>query len=157
MRKIRVISVGKIRDSYLQEGLKIFEKKLSHYCDFSTVIVKESPYKNTNHQIAIDSEGDRIQSILNSAHLTVACDEKGSDQSSLAFSNLISNWANQGHSKIDFLIGGAYGLSDRIKSFSSYKLSLSKMTMTHQMVRLLLTEQIYRAFTIIKGEKYHHS
>ena len=157
MRKIRVISVGKIKEPYLQDGLKIYEKKLSFYCDFSAIHVKESSYKNSDRQKAIDSEADRIQTIVKSNQITVACDEKGKTFNSISFAKLFANWSNQGNSNIDFLIGGAYGLSDKIKSQSSLSLSLSSMTMTHQMVRLFLTEQIYRAFTILNGEKYHHS
>ncbi len=102
-------------------------------------------------------EGHKLLKAISSDHVTIACDEKGKLLTSVELSNRFVQWANQGQSKFDFVIGGPYGLSDRVKRAADFRLSFSPMTMPHQLVRLVLIEQIYRAFTIIRNEKYHHS
>lgn len=156
MRKIRVICVGKTQDAYLIEGIKIFEKKLKRFCSFSWVFIKEAAYKKGNKNLWLAEENDRLQKVADPGNFTIACDEKGQAHTSPKLAKLFQSIANSGHSQIDFIIGGAYGLPQEILQKANLKLSLSEMTFTHQMIRLLLIEQIYRAFTIINNIKYHH-
>ncbi|MCG8337159.1 MAG: 23S rRNA (pseudouridine(1915)-N(3))-methyltransferase RlmH [Proteobacteria bacterium] len=156
MRKIRVVCIGKTQDAYLTEGIKIFEKKLKRFCSFSWVFVKEAAYKKGNKNNWLAEENDRLQKTLGPGHFTIACDEKGQTHTSPKLAGLFQSIANSGHSQIDFIIGGAYGLPQEILQKANLKLSLSEMTFTHQMIRLLLIEQIYRAFTILNNIKYHH-
>jgi 23S rRNA (pseudouridine1915-N3)-methyltransferase len=88
--------------------------------------------------------------------VVVLLDEQGGDFTSVAFSERLQKWMNSGQKRIVFLIGGAFGFSEEVYGRANFRLSLSKMTLTHQMVRLFFTEQLYRAFTILKNEKYHH-
>ncbi len=156
MRKIRIICVGKTQDAYLLDGLKVFEKKLKRFCSFSWIYIKESVYKKGNESQWLEDEQSRLGKVIVPGNFTIACDEKGKSHSSIQFAKLFQTIANSGHSQIDFIIGGAYGLPEKITKEANLKLSLSEMTFTHQMIRLLLIEQIYRAFTIIKNIKYHH-
>jgi 23S rRNA (pseudouridine1915-N3)-methyltransferase len=156
MRKIRILCVGKTQDAYLLEGIKNFEKKLKRFCSFSWVVVKEATYKKGNKNQWISQEGERLRKVIDPGNFTIACDEKGKSHTSPEFADLFQAIANSGHSQIDFIIGGAYGLPEEIAKNANLKLSLSDMTFTHQMIRLLLVEQIYRAYTIINNIKYHH-
>lgn len=156
MRKIRIICVGKTQDTYLLEGIKIFEKKLKRFCSFSWVFIKEAAYKKGNKSQWLSEENERLLKTVDPRHFIVACDEKGHAHTSPKFAKLFQSIANSGHSHIDFIVGGAYGLPQEILQRANLKLSLSEMTFTHQMIRLLLIEQIYRAFTIINNIKYHH-
>ncbi len=156
MKKIRVVCVGKTRDAYLLEGIKLFEKKLKRFCSFSWVPVKEAAYQKGNKELWLSEENNRLQKALDPGNFIIACDEKGQAHTSRKFAGLFQSIANSGHSRIDFIIGGAFGLPQEILQKANLQLSLSEMTFTHQMIRLLLIEQIYRAFTIINNTKYHH-
>lgn len=156
MRKIRIVCVGKNQKSYVSDGLADFEKRMRRYCDFQTVFVKEASYRSGSQNQWAALEGKSLKKHISTDHLTIVCDEKGKSITSSELSKQFTSWANRGYSQFNFLIGGAYGLSNEIKKAADFTLSLSSMTMTHQLVRLILAEQIYRAFTIINGEKYHH-
>ena len=156
MRKIKIVCVGKNQKSYVSEGLVEYEKRLHRYCGFETVFVKETSYRSGSKKQWIDQEGKGLRKHISPNHFTIACDEKGTSVTSLELSKMFISWANSGYSQFVFLIGGAYGLSHEVKEAADFTLSLSPMTMTHQLVRLILAEQIYRAFTIINGGKYHH-
>ena len=156
MRKIRVICVGKTQDAYLLEGIKVFEKKLKRFCSFSWIFIKEAAYKKGKKNQWLSEECTRLQKAIDSRNYIIACDEKGRSYTSPSLAKQFQSIANSGHSQIDFIIGGAYGLPEDILKKANLKLSLSDMTFTHQMIRLLLIEQIYRAFTINNNIKYHH-
>lgn len=156
MRKIQIICVGKTQHDYLKTGIEQFEKKLRRICNLKWTTVKEADYSRGTTSQWRKEEGKRILKALPESHFIFACDEKGRQFSSISFANKLTQLNNAGHSQCCFLIGGAFGLSDEIVSKANLKLSLSTMTFTHQMVRLFLIEQIYRAFTIINNEKYHH-
>lgn len=156
MRKVRIIWVGKTQDKYIKEGLAIYEKKIKRYCKFEFVTVKEASYKSGTPEQWMAEEAERLEKVLSSSNYTVMCDEKGKLFSSVEFANAIADRSNKGTSSFDFVIGGAYGFSKEMKKKADLLLSFSPMTMTHQIFRLMLSEQVYRAFTIIKGEKYHH-
>ena len=102
------------------------------------------------------AEGKLILESLTVQDYLILLDERGTEFTSIAFSEKLQKWLNGGHRRIVFLIGGAFGFSDDVYQRADFKLGLSKMTLTHQMVRLFFTEQLYRGFTIMKNEKYHH-
>lgn len=152
-----MICIGKTKDRYLEEGLSLYKKRLKRYCKFQLVSLKEANYTSGNQEQWLAEEASHLEKGLGKDAIRIACDENGSSFSSKKFANTFVQWANRGYSQFDFIIGGPYGLADTIKTSANLVLSLSAMTLTHQMVRLLLTEQIYRAFTIINGEKYHNA
>ncbi len=156
MRKIRILCIGKKQEPYLKSGVEIYEKKLKRYCRFELTPLKEADYGKGSIKQWHQKEWKEIQNKLNPQTYLIACDEKGTSLSSTRFAEKLESIANQGCSRIDFVIGGPYGLPQEVRNQSDMMLSVSPMTLTHQMVRLFLAEQIYRAFTIINGEKYHH-
>jgi 23S rRNA (pseudouridine1915-N3)-methyltransferase len=157
MRKIRVICVGKTDKGFLLEGIKQYEKRLRRYCNFQFVIVKEANYSTLTPKTCLELEGERIEKLISPENITISCDEKGKLFSSKEFAEQFIHWSNQGSSQFDFIVGGAYGVAQSVSDNSNLTFSFSPLTLTHQMFRLVLIEQIYRAFTIIKGEQYHHS
>ena len=155
--KVKLIVIGKTNKNYLIEGEKVYEKRLFHYCNFSELIIPDikSGAKFTKNELRI-KEGKLILSKLNNWDVVILLDEKGKQHSSIEFSNFISDKIMVRTKSLVFIIGGAFGFSERLYKRANTKLSLSKMTFSHQMVRIIFKEQLYRAFTIIKGEKYHH-
>ena len=155
--KIKLLVIGKTNENYLTEGEKVYEKRLSHYCKFSELIIPDikNGAKCTKNELRI-KEGKLIISKLNNGDEVILLDEKGKQYSSIEFSNFISNTVMVRTKSLVFIIGGAFGFSKEVYTRADSKMSLSKMTFSHQMVRIIFKEQLYRAFTIIKGEKYHH-
>jgi 23S rRNA (pseudouridine1915-N3)-methyltransferase len=156
MRKIKVLCVGKKQEAYLQSGIETYLKKLQRYCEIEFKTVREAVYSSGTIKQWHTKEWKEIQNHLQKNSFLIACDEKGSTFSSKAFARKLEDISMQGFSSIDFVVGGAYGLPAEVKDRAHFVFSLSPMTFTHQMFRLFLIEQIYRAFTILKGEKYHH-
>jgi 23S rRNA (pseudouridine1915-N3)-methyltransferase len=156
MRKIRVLCVGRKQEPYLKSGIEAYLKKLQRYCEIEFKTVREATYSSGTSKQWHAKEWKEIQNHLHKSSFLIACDEKGSSLSSKAFARKLADISMQGFSSIDFVIGGPYGLPEEVKNRANFVLSLSPMTFTHQMFRLFLIEQIYRAFTILKGEKYHH-
>ncbi len=153
---IKIIAVGKIKEQYLKDAIKEYEKRLTPYCSFS---VAEIPAEQINDDALSEKykelEAERILAVIKPNSYIITLEIKGKQLSSESFAGCIQNIANEGINDICFIIGGANGLHQKISDISDFKLSFSPMTFTHQMIRLLLIEQIYRAFKIIKGEKYH--
>jgi 23S rRNA (pseudouridine1915-N3)-methyltransferase len=112
--------------------------------------------KKFPESIQIKKEGEKILSILKKNELIILLDENGENKSSVGFSQFIQKKLNSGIKTINFIVGGPYGFSNEIKAISSHQLSFSKMTFSHEMIRLFFTEQLYRAFSILKNEPYHH-
>lgn len=156
MRKINLICVGKTQDAWLEKGIQLYQKKLRFYCDFSIQIIKEANYRSGKPSAWMATEAKLIDSKLSGSAMNILCDENGKQCDSVGFANHFQQWANRGHSQFNFVIGGAWGIDPTLKKKADFLFSVSQMTFTHQMIRLILSEQIYRAFTIIKGEKYHH-
>jgi 23S rRNA (pseudouridine1915-N3)-methyltransferase len=155
---IKLISIGKTVKGYLKEGEMEYEKRLSHYTRFEEVVIPELKKASKLSFAEIkQKEGALILSKIDSNDHVVLLDEKGKDKSSEDFAKWIENKQIYGTSKVVFVIGGAYGFSEEVYKRAQLKLSLSRMTFSHQMVRMIFKEQLYRAFTIIKGEPYHHS
>lgn len=156
---ITILCVGKIKEAYYREALAEYVKRLSKYCRLNVIEVadEQTPDKASDIEVAaiLKKEEERILSKIpaNSHVISLAIEGKSLD--SVAFSSLIDNLGISGKSNICFIIGGSLGLSDNVKSRSDMLLSFSKMTYPHQLMRVILTEQIYRAYRIIKGEPYH--
>lgn len=154
--KIKLIVIGKTDESYLKEGIDKYLKRLKHYISFELIVLNDAVMgKKTNVILQKDLEGKSILEKINLNDYLVLLDENGEQHSSVSFSKYMQKRMNAGNDLI-FVIGGPFGFSEEIYSRANAKLSLSKMTFSHQMVRLFFVEQLYRAFTILKGEKYHH-
>ncbi|HEY5367814.1 MAG TPA: 23S rRNA (pseudouridine(1915)-N(3))-methyltransferase RlmH [Hanamia sp.] len=155
--KLYFWSIGKAHESYVKEGIEIFTKRISHYYPVEWKIF--GPAKNagslTKDQ-AREAECSPVLNTLQADDILIALDENGKQWSSLDVAGFIQQKANESSKNIIFLIGGAYGLHENILKRCNHKWSLSKLVFPHQLVRLILAEQIYRAGTIIRNEKYHH-
>ena len=155
--KIVLVVVGKTNDKYLIEGISDFQKRLKYYLNFEIIeILNIKNAKNFSKTELMKKEGDLIlKQIQNSDHL-VLLDDKGKDFTSKKFSEKLQQWMLSGKKRLIFVIGGAYGFSQEVYIRGNEKLSLSKMTFSHQMVRLFFVEQLYRGYTILNNEPYHH-
>ena len=152
--KLSIWSVGKANDSYIKEGVEQFTKRIGHYYPIDWQLI--SPSKLTEPTQIKKAEAASILKALAPTDVLVLLDEKGKMLSSPGLAKLIQQKANQSAQRIVFLIGGAYGLHESVLQRAGFKWSLSLLTFPHQLVRLILTEQVYRACTIIRNEKYHH-
>mgnify|MGYP001227157934 CR=1 FL=1 len=155
---IKLINIGKTSTSYLREGEKEYEKRLKHYVKFERIDLKEI---KTGKQESIKEikkkEANLVLSQVKDSDVLVLLDENGEHYTSPEFAKWIRKRQLSGKKKWVFLVGGAYGFDDSIYERSNEMLSLSKMTFSHQMIRLFFLEQLYRGHTILNGEKYHHS
>lgn len=153
---IKIIALGKLKEKFLKDGIEEFKKRLIPYANFDIIELQPVEIKD-EHLIAkaLDEEADKILSYIKSGTYVITLEIDGKMLSSENFAEKISEITNSGVSEIIFVIGSSYGLSPKISKRANFKLSLSKMTFLHQFARLILVEQIYRAFKIIKGETYH--
>ena len=155
--KIKLIVVGKTNKSYLVEGEREYEKRLSHYIKFEEIIIPDVKQSGKWSKSEIKKkEGHLILGKLENSDHVILLDDKGKLYSSPRFSEFLQQKMNSGLKSLVFVIGGAYGFSDEVYQRAGSKLSLSKMTFSHQMIRLFFKEQLYRGFSILRGEKYHH-
>ena len=157
--KIKVIAVGKIKENYLKEGINEYLIRLSAYAKTEMVEVADSKVKDNPNKSDIDKvvneEGERILSKIKSNDYVINLDLNKKEFDSVEFSKFIDQKMVESGSSLTFVIGGSYGLSNKVKERGNYSISLSKMTFLHQMTRLILLEQIYRAFKILNNETYH--
>lgn len=155
--KLSLMLVGETDDAELRGAIDRYIKRLKHYCSFEVEVLRSpKQFKKLGQADLKVAEGRLILDNLSNQDFVVLLDEKGTEFTSVGFSERLQKWLNGGHKRIVFLIGGAFGFSEDVYQRANFKLGLSKMTLTHQMVRLFFTEQLYRAFTILKNEKYHH-
>ena len=155
--KIQFWSVGKAHESYVQEGVDTFTKRIANYYPVQWNLLPV--VKHTAMLSAMDlkkKEGETILGFLQKEDYLVLLDERGKQMKSEELANFVQLRANDSTKKIVFLIGGAFGVSDDVAKRANYKWSLSPLVFPHQLVRLILAEQVYRACTINKNEKYHH-
>ena len=152
--KLSIFSVGKAHESYIKEGVDQFTKRIGHYYPIDWQLI--TPSKLTDPTQIKKAEAEFILKALNKTDILVLLDEKGKMLSSPGLANLIQKNANQSAQRIVFLIGGAYGVEACIKERANFVWSISELVFPHMLVRLLLSEQIYRACSIIANEKYHH-
>jgi 23S rRNA (pseudouridine1915-N3)-methyltransferase len=156
--KISMISVGVTQDKYLKEGIAIFEKRINRYVSFELLYLPEPRnMKNQPENVQKELEGKTILHSIARIDQPVLLDVSGKVYSSEGFSIFLQQFMNKGTRNLAFIIGGPYGFSDEVYRNVTERLSVSSMTFSHQLIRLLFVEQLYRAFTIIKGEPYHHA
>jgi 23S rRNA (pseudouridine1915-N3)-methyltransferase len=155
--KIKLLVVGKTDNIMLLELIETFQKRINRYLNFSIEIIPDSNQrKKLSKEKQKSKEGELIINKLMANDRMFLFDENGKSFSSVDFSNLIQKQMNSGIKQIVMVIGGPYGFSNSVYEKAYSKISLSKMTFTHQMVRLIAVEQIYRGLTILKNEPYHH-
>lgn len=155
--KIKLLTIGKTDNAAIAQLIKTYEARLKHYIQFSIEIIPDlKNIKNFSEEIQKEKEGDLILSKISTTDRMVLLDENGTSFDSIEFSKFLQKQMNSGIKQLVFVIGGPYGFSEKIYKKSQAKISLSKMTFSHQMVRLFAIEQIYRGFTILKNEPYHH-
>jgi len=155
--KVTLLVIGKTDDKLLKELIDKYHKKLKHYARFSyTEIPDPSRRKSLSIDDQKEQEAQKIESLIDKQSKLILLDENGRTFSSRSFASFIEKEGLQGNSNLTFVIAGPYGFSDSLKAKAHLLISLSKMTFTHQMVRLIFSEQLYRAFSILKGEPYHH-
>jgi 23S rRNA (pseudouridine1915-N3)-methyltransferase len=156
--KIFLWTIGKAHDSYVKEGIETFTKRISHYYPVEWKIFPSAKNAvNLSEEEIKKSEAISILNALQNEDILVALDENGKQWNSIELAIFIQQKANESSRNIIFLIGGAYGIGEMVLRKCHFKWSLSKLVFPHQLVRLILVEQIYRACTIIRNEKYHHS
>ena len=155
--KIKLICVGKTTSSYLIEGENEYLKRLKHFTSVEKIEIPElkNAKKMSENEIK-KQEGELILKKLSSSDFLILLDEKGTEFNSMGFSKFLQKRMNSGAKTIVFVIGGAYGFSEEIYAKAQSKIALSKMTFSHQMVRMFFLEQVYRGFSILKGMPYHH-
>lgn len=153
--KVRLVCISKTTDKNILDLFQQYEKRLSHYVKFQVQYL-EFKKKTSSVQQLVQGEGKLILDVLERSSLLILLDEKGRTCSSKKFADFLQQQMNSGVKEIVFVIGGAYGFSKELYERANFKISLSEMTFTHQMVRLIFIEQLYRGLTILKGEKYHH-
>ncbi len=155
--KITLIVIGKTDKKYILEGISEYEKRLLHYCKFELKVIPDiKNSKSMSENVQMHKEGEQILASVRPTSELILLDEKGPEFSSVDFAKFIERKGVAGKSEISFVIGGPYGFSTEVKARANGLVSLSKLTFSHQIVRLIFMEQIYRAMTILKGEPYHH-
>jgi len=153
---INIIATGKIREKYIKDGVDEFVKRIQPYTSLKIIeIPSENIYSDSNIEKLLETEAEKILKIAGENSFFIAMEIKGKQLSSEDFAQKIKEISLSGINQVVFAIGGAEGLSEKVKKRADFSMSLSSMTFTHQMARQLLLEQIYRAFKIINNEPYH--
>ena len=155
--KIILLFIGKTDETYLETGIEKFVKRLEHYIPFELKVIPDIKNRKTlSEEQQKKMEGDLILAQLTSGDDMILLDENGKTFTSRNYSQWLEHQLATGCKRLFFVIGGPYGFSPEVYAKAKSKISLSEMTFSHQMVRLIFVEQLYRAFTILKGEPYHH-
>jgi len=154
---IKLLAIGKTDSKNLQSLIEDYQKRLNFYIKFTLEIIPDlKKTKNLSEEQQKQKEGELILNSLNPSDVLILLDENGKQLDSVAFSDYLQKHMNSGIKQLVFVIGGPYGFSEEVYGQAQGKLSLSKMTFSHQMVRLFVIEQLYRGFTILRNEPYHH-
>ena len=153
---IALIAVGKTATGYVREGIEEYLKRLKHYIPFTMETVPDVRGGKLSEEQQKRLEGERLLSLIRPADRVVLLDERGAEYTSEKFAERIQKDMASGLKRLVFVIGGPYGFSPEVYGRADGKLSLSKMTLNHEMVRMFFVEQVYRAMTILRGEPYHH-
>lgn len=155
--KIKLLAIGKTDDKNLQSLIETYQNRLKHYINFQLEIIPDiKNVKNLSEKQQKEKEGELILKKLIATDVLILLDEKGKEFRSVDFSSYLQKKMNSGIKQLVVVIGGPYGFSEIINKKAQGKISFSKMTFSHQMIRLFVVEQFYRAFTILKNEPYHH-
>ncbi len=154
---VQLVTVGKTDIRWVKEGLDVYTSRLKHYVPFTVTEIPELKKVQALSRDQIkEKEGELILKTVGPQDILILLDEHGHEYRSLEFADFLEKQLGSGAKNLVFVIGGAYGFSDAVYRQARYKLSLSRMTFSHQMVRTIFAEQLYRAFTILRGEPYHH-
>lgn len=155
--KIILAVVGKMSSGYLNKGIEEYSSRLKHYIPFEIKYIADAKNtRNLTEEQQKTAEGKNILAGLDTSDVVVLLDEHGKELSSMEFSKYMEKKMNTVQRRLVFVVGGPYGFSQELYARANEKISLSKMTFSHEMIRLIFTEQLYRAMTIMRGEPYHH-
>ena len=154
--KITILAIGKKHDSKIAPAIDDYNKRLNHYTEVTWKLIEAKISSSMNTDQIKMVESDLLLKNIEPNDEVVLLDETGNQLSSVELSNRLQRYMNHGNKNVVFIIGGAFGVSEELMRRSNYTLSLSKLVYPHQLVRLILIEQLYRAYTILAGEKYHH-
>jgi 23S rRNA (pseudouridine1915-N3)-methyltransferase len=155
--KITLLAIGKTNSSEISNIVDDYSKRINRYVKFEAVYIENSQQKFSDNEKQKIKEGEHILKKLQAGDYLILLDERGKEYNSVQFAEQLSLFFNQSIKNICFVIGGAYGFSEDVYARSNAKISLSRMTFSHQIIRIIFAEQLYRAFTIINNEPYHHS
>lgn len=154
---IELWSLGREDKKELSASIDLYKQRLKHYTKFDLINIDNTKLsKLSSKEQMLSAEAELVLSKLKDRDILVTLDENGKSLTSMQFSEKLNQWLVRSPSKLIFLIGGSYGISEKLHQRADTKLSISTFTFPHQLVRLIFTEQLYRAFTILKNEKYHH-
>ncbi|CAI5483593.1 unnamed protein product [Closterium sp. Yama58-4] len=153
---VRVISVGKSRSAGTQLLVKDYAEKISRYCPFEDLPVRSNPKGTSDVRVQVEAEGDRVLKALHPADWVVVLDERGRTVTSEQLAQLIADCADASHRSLTFVVGGPYGHGSQVTARANSSIRLSSLVLNHEVALVVLAEQLYRAWTILKGEKYHH-
>ena len=155
--KIALVVIGKTDASYIVEDIRTYQERLVHYIPFEIEVIPDiKNVKNLSESQQKEKEGEQILKLLQAGDYPVLLDEKGKEFTSMQFAAYIEKKMHSVPKRLVFIVGGPYGFSEAVYKAAAEKIALSKMTFSHQMVRLIFVEQIYRAMTILHNEPYHH-
>jgi len=155
--QVTLLCIGKTGKKFLEEGEQEYLKRLRHYISFQVQIIPDiKQAKNLSEGQIKQKEGELILEKIGPSDSLILLDERGKEYSSIEFSAYLQDQFNRGGKHLYFVVGGPYGFSDAVYERSTGKISLSRMTFSHQMIRLFFIEQVYRAMTILRNEPYHH-
>ncbi len=155
--KITLLAIGKTNSAEIRNIVDDYSKRINRYIKFETVYIENSQQKFSDNEKQKIKEGEHILKKLQAGDYLILLDERGKEYNSVQFAEQLNLLFNQSIKNICFVIGGAYGFSEEVYARSNAKISLSSMTFSHQIIRAIFAEQLYRAFTIINNEPYHHS
>jgi 23S rRNA (pseudouridine1915-N3)-methyltransferase len=155
--KITLLAIGKTNTAEIRNIVDDYSKRINRYVKFEAVYIENNQQKFSDNEKQKTKEGELILKKLQSGDYLILLDERGKEFNSVQFAEQLNLLFNQSIKNICFVIGGAYGFSEEVYARSNAKISLSRMTFSHQIIRAIFTEQLYRAFTIINNEPYHHS
>jgi len=152
--EIKLLTPGKTKSPWLQEGISHFEQRLKPFCRLEWDLVK--PSRQQNPELAQQEESQSLAARMKPGYVWVVFDERGDELSSQEFARFLQTRQDRGETPLGLVLGGAHGLTPEIRAQAAWLLRLSRMTLTHEMARLLLLEQVYRGFSILKKTGYHH-
>ncbi|CAJ2674875.1 unnamed protein product [Trifolium pratense] len=153
---IRILSVGKKRSRGLQLMVDAYVEKIKYYCSVEDVLIRSNPRNARDQRAQVDDEDMAVMNLIRSDDWVVMLDEHGRDLRSEQMAELVADAGNTGASRISFCIGGPYGHGRKIRERANLSIKLSSMVLNHQIALLVLVEQLYRSWTILRGQKYHH-
>ncbi|KAJ1272663.1 hypothetical protein BS78_06G220500 [Paspalum vaginatum] len=153
---MRLLTVGKKRSRGTQLLVEEYKEKLGYYCDFEDALIRSNPKLTSDVKVQVEAEGVAMMQQLKSDDFVVVLDENGKDVISEQIADLIGDAGNTGSSRLTFCIGGPHGLGVQVRERADATIRLSSLVLNHQVALIVLMEQLYRAWTIIKGQKYHH-